>query len=88
VVATAAGIRLAAYASVKDGPLVQFHRWTESDMHFFHVWAREIAAGDVLTERAGRPAHSWHDNLAREAHEAAGSSEPYDERRRLLPALR
>lgn len=73
----ACGLRAAVWSAVSDGPLPYLHHWTESDMAFFRSWAREILAGDLLTERGGLPAHSWHDHVARRVHERSGSPEPY-----------
>ncbi|HXI02164.1 MAG TPA: glycosyltransferase family 39 protein, partial [Candidatus Saccharimonadales bacterium] len=85
VLSLAAGVRTASYIELRGGPLLYMHHWTESDMHFFRDWARGIAAGDYLSVDSGKPAHSWHDNFAREVHEMTGSTEPYgpDYRRRL-----
>jgi 4-amino-4-deoxy-L-arabinose transferase-like glycosyltransferase len=77
ILAVAAGIRLASYVAIKDGPVPYLHHWTESDMFFFNEWSREIAAGDWLSREAGRPFHSWHDHIARRVHQRSGSSEPY-----------
>jgi 4-amino-4-deoxy-L-arabinose transferase-like glycosyltransferase len=49
-------------------------------MHFYHGWAKSIAAGEVLSDPSPRPYHSWHGHVARAAHAASGSSEPFDER--------
>ncbi len=85
VVAVAAGVRAAHHAVLQGGPLLYLHHWTESDMHYFQAWARGFAAGDLLSRESGRPAHSWHDNFAREVHQRSGSTEPYgpEVRRRL-----
>ncbi len=85
VVAVAVGVRVAQHVVLRGGPLLYLHHWTESDMHYFQAWARGIAAGDLLSRESGKPAHSWHDNFAREVHERSGSTEPYgpEVRRRL-----
>jgi 4-amino-4-deoxy-L-arabinose transferase-like glycosyltransferase len=85
VLAAAVAIRVAVFASLAGGPLHHMHSWTESDMHFFRSWAGGIAEGDILSRDTGRPAHSWHDNFAREVHERFEGAGPYgpDVRRRL-----
>jgi 4-amino-4-deoxy-L-arabinose transferase-like glycosyltransferase len=79
ILALAAAIRLVGWAQLEGGPLLQMQRWTESDMHFYDGWARQIAAGDWLTDARTRPWHSGHRAVAREAHALAGSAEPFDD---------
>jgi hypothetical protein len=81
VVALALGalVRCVNILQVRDGPLPYFHAWTESDMQFYDRWARELAAGDWLTNTRMRPYHSGHAAVARQAHAASGSPLPFDE---------
>ncbi len=58
------GIRLAYYQQVKESPLMNHHLWQESDMNFFHVWGKELAAGDWLTNQVLHPYHDWHAAVA------------------------
>lgn len=64
VLLVAACLRLVTYFEIADGPLPHLHAWTQSDMHFFDGWAREITAGDLLTENGSRPYHGRHIKLA------------------------
>ncbi len=60
LVAAAVAVRVICYAQLSQGPLLQLHRWDQSDMHFFDAWAKVIASGDVLTNRSLHPMHDWH----------------------------
>ena len=65
MVALAAGLlRAACLLELNGGPLLEQHRWTESDMWFLDRWARNIAAGDWLSDRPLHPLHSWHREIA------------------------
>ncbi len=57
-------LRAACLLELNGGPLVEQHRWTESDMWFFDRWARNIAGGDWLSDRPLHPLHSWHREIA------------------------
>lgn len=57
--------RIFYFVEIGSGPCVRQHRWTESDMSFFDRWAREIAAGDWLSDQPLHPYHGWHDEVAR-----------------------
>jgi hypothetical protein len=68
----AAGVLVVALA-LRIGLLVEFpgfpysesHKSTDLDMHFFNLWADEIADGDLLTDTILHPYHTWHDVVAR-----------------------
>ncbi len=60
----AAVVRLVGFAEVAPGPLHFTHAWAQSDMHTFHRWARDIAAGDVLSQGELRPYHTRHHEMA------------------------
>lgn len=62
----AAAIRLFYFAQLNAGPLVWQHRWDQSDMAFFDTWARDVAAGDWLTDQTLHPQHSWHLRLSKQ----------------------
>lgn len=79
VLAAAVGIRVVGWFEIRNGPLPWLHRWTESDMAFFHTWARAVAAGDVLGRETPRPYHSGHAGVARAAHAASGHPATFDE---------
>jgi len=74
----AAAIRLVYFVQLNAGPLVWQHRWDQSDMAFFDTWARDIAAGDWLTDKALHPQHSWHLRLSKQYY-----ARHQDERERL-----
>ena len=57
------------------------HRWSQSDMSYFHGWARQIAAGDLLSRHVGPPLHHWQLEIAQQF-----LHEHQDEARALLPA--
>ncbi len=57
-------LRVIAFAELNDGPTFWFHRWDQSDMHFFDLWARQIVQGDVLTDQSLHPRLGWHDRIA------------------------
>ena len=48
-------------------------------MHFYDGWARQVAAGDWLTDVRMRPWHSGHRAVASQAHVLSGSAEPFDD---------
>lgn len=77
VLALAAVLRLANWVQIQDGPLPWLQRWSETDMSFYDRWARDVAAGDWLTNTRMRPYHSGHAAVARQAHELSGSPEPF-----------
>jgi 4-amino-4-deoxy-L-arabinose transferase-like glycosyltransferase len=79
VLALAGGVRAANWAQVRDGSILYFHTWDQSDMHFFHEWGRRIAEGDLLS--APRPYHRWHGEVALEVHRRQRPGVPFDERR-------
>jgi 4-amino-4-deoxy-L-arabinose transferase-like glycosyltransferase len=78
VLAIAAAIRAVNFLSFKDTPLPYLHYWSETDIAFYHGWARKILAGDLLSVDDVRPYHSWHVNVAREAHRLLGADTPLD----------
>ncbi|HET8645988.1 MAG TPA: glycosyltransferase family 39 protein, partial [Vicinamibacteria bacterium] len=79
VLAVGALVRAAYWAQVADGPLLHFHAWEQSDMHFFHEWGKRIAGGDLLA--APRPYHRWHGEVALEVHRRQSPGVPFDEAR-------
>ena len=56
--------RIIYFVQLNRGPCVWLHRWDQTDMHFFHVWAREAAGGDWLTNKPLHPQHEWHRMVA------------------------
>ena len=79
VLVAAAAIRLVSWSEIRDGALPWLHRWTESDMAFFDMWAEAIVGGDVLGRATPRPYHTGHAGVARAAHEMLGNPGPFDE---------
>ena len=57
-------VRLIYFLQLASGPSLYLHRWDQSDMHFFDHWARIIADGDWLSDRALHPVHHWTKDLA------------------------
>src|SRR5687767_6429444 len=54
------------YFQARNSAIMTVYKWVNSDMNFFDVWAKDIAAGDWLGRDALHPYHNWHDDLARE----------------------
>src|SRR5262245_22770473 len=57
-------MRIAYFRQISASPLVELHRWTESDMYFFDRWAHHLAAGDWLQRTSLHPLLDWHRSLA------------------------
>lgn len=64
ILAVSLALRAATFLELNRGPCVWQHRWPETDMYFFDAWARDIAAGDWLTDKALHPYLGWHRALA------------------------
>src|SRR3989442_1263607 len=64
IIAGSVLIRVLYFLQLSSGPCVWQHLWPESDMFFFDRWARTIAAGDWLTDRALHPHVGWHREIA------------------------
>ena len=58
-------LRLVYVIQLEDGPCAQLHRLDQGDMHYFDGWARQIAAGDLLSREIQPPSHPWHREVAR-----------------------
>ena len=59
IAAASVCFRAAYFLQLSGGPCLWQHRWQQSDMSFFDAWARQIATGDWLTDRALHPAPRW-----------------------------
>ena len=59
-------VRVIYFAQLQGGPLMVQHRWAQSDMHYFHGWARAIVGGDWLSSDVRPPLHTWHLRVAGE----------------------
>jgi hypothetical protein len=64
VVALSVLFRVIYFVQLNSTPLVQAHRWDQSDMNNFHNWAQDIVAGDWLTQRITAPMHVWQIEIA------------------------
>ena len=56
--------RIALFIELNRTPLVDLDRWSETDMHYYDSWARQIAAGDRLSRNVPLPLHAWHVEIA------------------------
>ena len=59
-----AGFRAVYYVELRKTHLLEQHLWEESDMSFFDQWARVIVNGNVLSDTALHPVHSWTQHVA------------------------
>lgn len=57
-------LRVAFFAEMNATPLINLDRWSQSDMHYYNDWARQIAAGDWLSANVGPPMHLWQRDIA------------------------
>jgi 4-amino-4-deoxy-L-arabinose transferase-like glycosyltransferase len=57
-------VRVAYFTEMIGSPCYVQHLWDQSDMHFFDLWAREIAGGDWLVNKPFHPFHGWHGFVA------------------------
>jgi 4-amino-4-deoxy-L-arabinose transferase-like glycosyltransferase len=64
VIAASVLIRVAVFRQIDRTPLVRMDRWSQTDMHAFDAWARQIAAGDSLSSTVAVPMHRWHREIA------------------------
>jgi 4-amino-4-deoxy-L-arabinose transferase-like glycosyltransferase len=78
VLAVGAAVRAGNWVQIRDGAILYFHLWEQSDMYFFHEWGKRVAAGDLLG--APRPYHRWHGEVAQEVHRREHPGEPFGDR--------
>jgi 4-amino-4-deoxy-L-arabinose transferase-like glycosyltransferase len=64
ILAAAVLVRLAYFVELNASPLIWQHRWQASDMYFFDYWAKDIAAGDWLTNKSLHPFAGWNQYTA------------------------
>jgi hypothetical protein len=64
IAAASVCFRAVYFVQLSRGPNLWQHRWQQSDMSFFDAWARQIATGDWLTDRALHPTHAWAKDIA------------------------
>jgi len=58
-------VRVWYFWQLNTGPLVDMHRWDQSDMSFYDFWARSICAGDWTSRNVRPPMHAWHIQVAK-----------------------
>jgi 4-amino-4-deoxy-L-arabinose transferase-like glycosyltransferase len=73
--AAAVLFRVAYFLEINGGPCSAWHRWDQSDLHFFDQWGRQIAGGDWLSKGTLHPFHEWHARVARTYFEARPGEE-------------
>lgn len=61
----AGGLRVAHWQSLRHTSCFESWRHQQMDMEFFHRWARDIAAGDLLGREPKHPLHFWHLQVAK-----------------------
>jgi 4-amino-4-deoxy-L-arabinose transferase-like glycosyltransferase len=59
-------LRIVYFAELNHDACLYQHRWVDADMNFNDLWAKDIVAGDVLTDKPLHPLHWWHKNVATE----------------------
>ena len=59
-------IRMVYYFQLNHTDVIFHHRWSETDMSFFDQCAQRIAGGDILSDTAMHPIHSWTKAIATE----------------------
>ncbi len=64
IIAVSVIIRVFYFAEITRSPAGYFHRAPQSDMYFFHEWAKKIVAGDYLSDRVLHPLNPWQRQLA------------------------
>lgn len=66
IIVVSVAVRIVYFSEITQSPAGHAHRTVQSDMHLFHVWAKKIAAGDLLTDQVLHPLNLWHTELAAE----------------------
>ena len=64
IAAASVCFRAVYFLELSRGPCLWQHRWQQSDMSFYDAWARQIAAGDWLTDGALHPTPRWAEEIA------------------------
>jgi tetratricopeptide (TPR) repeat protein len=59
-------VRTAYFIQLNASPLIDMHRWQQSDMNYYDAWARTIASGDWLSRTITPPMHEWQRQAADE----------------------
>ena len=65
ILAASALLRVVYFDELNRGPLVHQHRWDQSDMHFFDLWARKLSSGDSLMDRPFHSFFEWHESVGK-----------------------
>ncbi len=63
IVALSVLVRVSYFVDIHRGPLVWQHRWGDTDMHFYDLWARSLAAGNWLMDKPLDPEVGWHQHV-------------------------
>ncbi len=58
------GLSLIYFLQANNTPIMAYHKWDNSDMHFFDTWAKHITAGDWWGDEVLHPFHNWHADFA------------------------
>ena len=64
LIVSAALIRVVYFLQINPGPCVLQHNRTQTDMNYFHLWASDIASGDLLSSKMPHAHHMWHTDFA------------------------
>jgi dolichyl-phosphate-mannose-protein mannosyltransferase len=64
LIVASVAIRAAYFRQLDHSPLIQMYRWSQTDMHYYDGWARQIAAGDWASAQVRIPMHRWHREIA------------------------
>jgi hypothetical protein len=64
LIVASVAIRAAYFRQLDHSPLIQMHRSSQTDMHYYDGWARQIAAGDWRSSLVRIPMHRWHREVA------------------------
>jgi 4-amino-4-deoxy-L-arabinose transferase-like glycosyltransferase len=81
ILGLAIAVRVTYFVQADGSPVMAMHRWSQSDMNYFHAWAQQITAGDLLSRHVEPPLHHWHLDVAQQF-----LKEHPDQARTLLPA--
>lgn len=64
LVTIAVVLRIAFFVQARPTPLVEMHKWDQTDMNYYDWWAKQILAGDYLSRNVPGPFNFWHQTIA------------------------
>ena len=64
LLAASAGVRVAYFSQLEGDPVIELHRFVQSDMNYFDAWGQKIAHGDWLSASVTVPMHGWQRSVA------------------------